>query len=178
MTVRPVHVDRKARRLCAVAFVALALAVPIAPDIAAAADPMGRDTIIQKLAPPPPGAPKTRGLMVVPSVDLDVKFEFNSDKLTPDAVRQLGELGAALSSDTLRTFKFEIAGHTDAVGAADYNQRLSERRSAAVKGFMVERFGIDPGRLTTVGWGYKKLKNPSDPTGGENRRVEIVNLGN
>lgn len=155
--------------------VAMALLVLVAVP-AVAADIVGRDAIVGKLAPP--ADRKVRSLMVMPSIDLDVKFEFNSDKLTDEAVRQLSELGSALSSPQLNAFRFEIAGHTDAVGGAAYNQTLSERRSAAVKSFLVQRHGIDVGRLAAVGWGFKKLKNPQDPASGENRRVEIVNLGN
>ncbi len=49
----------------------------------------------------------------------------------------------------------EIQGHTDSIGAAAYNQKLSERRAMAVKQELVNQ-GVDGSRLTTVGFGESK----------------------
>jgi outer membrane protein OmpA-like peptidoglycan-associated protein len=155
---------------------ALLAAALLSPSVAWAADLIGRDQIIAKLRPAPSGE-TTRSLAVVPSISLDVKFEFDSARLTDEARRQVDELGAALASDTLGPYRFELAGHTDVVGTAEYNQKLSERRSAAVKDYLVQQFKIAPNRLSTVGWGFQKLQNPQDPQAAENRRVEIANLG-
>jgi outer membrane protein OmpA-like peptidoglycan-associated protein len=112
----------------------------------------------------------------LPALDLEIYFDFDSSAITPRAVPTLIKLGQALSSDQLKTSSFLISGHTDAKGAADYNQHLSEARAAAVKAFLVGNFQVDPLRLISVGYGKEDLKDPNDPEAAENRRVAIVNL--
>jgi outer membrane protein OmpA-like peptidoglycan-associated protein len=75
------------------------------------------------------------------------------------------------------TIRIRIIGHTDDVGKNDYNQRLSEGRSASVKKEMVAR-GIDPKRIETTGRGETDpiVANDSDNHRQMNRRVEIVIL--
>ena len=86
------------------------------------------------------------------------------------------KLGRALTNPDLEGSVFLIGGHTDAKGDDDYNQKLSERRAAAVKRFLKEKFDISDDALVTVGYGEEQLKNASDPFAAENRRVQIVNL--
>ncbi|WP_163484914.1 OmpA family protein, partial [Escherichia coli] len=57
-----------------------------------------------------------------------------------------------------------------------YNQDLSERRADSLKKYLMEKYGLAAADLVTVGYGKTKLKNPTAPTGGENRRVQIVNM--
>ncbi len=108
------------------------------------------------------------------TVDLDIRFEINSAKLSRSAAGQLDELAAAINGPGLERTRFRIAGHTDASGAAGYNKALSARRAAAVKAYLVKRRGIRPARLETIGWGEERLKNPVNPDGAANRRVEVI----
>ena len=73
-------------------------------------------------------------------------------------------------------FKIEVAGHTDSTGDAKANQALSERRAAAVKQALVEKYGADGARVTSRGWGAEQpLQDNKTPDGRAiNRRVEIV----
>jgi flagellar motor protein MotB len=112
----------------------------------------------------------------LPALDLEIYFDFDSSVITPRAVPTLTKLGQALSSDQLRASSFLIGGHTDAKGAPDYNQRLSEARAIAVKAFLAGNFQVNPQQLISVGYGEEDLKNPNDPQAAENRRVTIVNL--
>ena len=112
----------------------------------------------------------------LPALDLEVYFDFDSSVITPQAMPTLARLGQALASDQLKTASFLIGGHTDAKGAADYNQHLSEARAGAVKAFLVGNFRIRAEQLLSVGYGEEDLKNPTDPEAAENRRVTIVNL--
>jgi outer membrane protein OmpA-like peptidoglycan-associated protein len=112
----------------------------------------------------------------MPAVDLEVYFEFNSAEITARAEPQLRELGDALSDPKLKGATISINGHTDAVGSDAYNKRLSERRAAAIKVYLVENFRLAPTNLRTVGYGKSKPKNQSDLFAAENRRVEVVNL--
>jgi outer membrane protein OmpA-like peptidoglycan-associated protein len=112
----------------------------------------------------------------LPSVDLEVLFEYKSAELTPAAVDTLTTLGRALTDERLATGTFLIGGHTDAKGSADYNLRLSQKRAEAVQQFLIATFAIDADRLTAKGFGKRYLKNPQRPRSEENRRVQIVNV--
>ena len=102
--------------------------------------------------------------------DLLVNFAFNSDKLTPAAKENLDQFAEALKDPRLKGEKFEIDGHTDAVGSEVYNQGLSERRAAAVVSYLASK-GANPSLLIAKGFGeaQPRVANPYSP---ENRRVE------
>lgn len=111
-----------------------------------------------------------------PSINIKVYFEFDSSILRPETKETLNELGRALMSDALSAYRFEIAGHTDAVGTREYNVALSEYRAKAVMDYLVTKFGIDAGRLGTVGFGEERLLEPANPESDNNRRVQITRL--
>lgn len=112
-----------------------------------------------------------------PSIDLYVTFAFDSDRLDTDAYLVLDNLGRALSDPQLAGYKFLIAGHTDAKGTDAYNLGLSDRRAEAVRAYLTRTYGIEPGRLETVGYGESRLLDPTRPEDGINRRVQVVNIG-
>ncbi|WBU90579.1 OmpA family protein [Cellulophaga omnivescoria] len=70
--------------------------------------------------------------------------------------------------------KFTVEGHTDSVGSATLNQKLSESRALSVKEFLVEK-GIGEFRLSAVGYGEDKPIATNKTRAGrkQNRRVEI-----
>jgi|GEM_PF-6174835 len=111
------------------------------------------------------------------SVDLEILFEYNSARINPNSVRQLFILGEALLDPTLANSRILIAGHTDAKGSSQYNVDLSYRRAKAVTDFLVNYAGISSNRLAIEGYGEELLKYPDAPHSGQNRRVEIINLG-
>lgn len=111
-----------------------------------------------------------------PNIDLEVYFDYNSASITPDAEAELKKLGRVLTNPELKGGVFFIGGHTDAKGGDDYNQRLSERRAAAVKKYLIENFELPDDSLVAAGYGEEKLKNSSDPFAAENRRVQIANF--
>ena len=110
-----------------------------------------------------------------PKIDLEINFDFNSAVIGSKAMPQVTELGKALTSPDLKGRTFILAGFTDAKGSATYNQGLSERRADAVKQFLSEKYGIDPGNLVTAGYGHTQLKDPANPLAAENRRVQVIN---
>jgi outer membrane protein OmpA-like peptidoglycan-associated protein len=128
--------------------------------------------------------PTKRGVTIVepsnapaPSIDLHIPFDFNSDQLTPDAIIILRRLGEALKDPSFANSRFRIAGHTDAKGTAEYNQKLSERRAQAVRNYLIFQYDIDSARLDAIGYGLTQLADPAHPEDGINRRVQIINLG-
>jgi outer membrane protein OmpA-like peptidoglycan-associated protein len=110
------------------------------------------------------------------SVNLYVNFAFNSSDLTSDARITLDRLGAALRDQRLAAFSFLIAGHTDAKGGVEFNQKLSERRADAVRSYLIAQFGIAAERLSAKGYGKSQLLDPANPEDGVNRRVQIINI--
>lgn len=129
--------------------------------------------------PQPPAAPASAGEPAAPSVNLTVQFASNSAELTPAATHTLDELGRALSSQALASYKFRIEGHTDTVGNPDHNQQLSDERAKAVVDYLVSKFGVDRARLEPVGMGETHLMVPTGNNVSEprNRRVTVVNVG-
>lgn len=111
-----------------------------------------------------------------PNIDLEINFDFNSDRIGQAALSTVEALGKALTDPVLKGNTFILAGHTDAKGKASYNQALSERRADAVKRFLNEKYGIPAETLVTAGYGPTRLKNTNDPFAAENRRVAIVNM--
>jgi len=111
------------------------------------------------------------------AVSIQLTFAFNSDRLSAQAERTLDNLGQALQSEALKASAFRIEGHTDSKGSDAYNLRLSERRARSVARYLISQFGIEPHRLQSVGKGEREPLYPNDPENGENRRVQIVNLG-
>lgn len=107
------------------------------------------------------------------AVDLQVQFAFNSADLLPGGQRQLDELAFALSDRSLANDAFEITGHTDRVGDAEYNLRLSQERAAVVRNYLVTTHRVAPARLRSAGLGFSQLADPLNPTAAVNRRVEV-----
>jgi len=112
-----------------------------------------------------------------PSINMSVQFEFGSAVLTREAKMVLKNLGEALASEELIEFRFLLAGHTDAVGSSSYNKKLSEKRAASVRNYLIDQHGIGVARLNSVGKGEDELLDAKNPESGENRRVQITNLG-
>lgn len=115
--------------------------------------------------PPPPA-----------SISMQIQFAFNSDRIEGASATTMGNLAMALKSDELKGRRFQVIGHTDGVGSAAYNMRLSQMRAASVKRFLVDH-GVESDRLATSGTGASDLLNKADPSAAENRRVEIVASG-
>ncbi len=100
------------------------------------------------------------------------QFEYNSDRLTPDARIILD--GAVETLKRYPDLRFEIGGHTDNAGSEDYNAGLSERRARAVNDYFASR-GIDESRMTVRGYGETAPIATNDTEAGRaaNRRVSL-----
>lgn len=111
----------------------------------------------------------------MPTVDIEVLFGYDSIEITPEAAAGLKTLGEALADPRLAGQRFVIAGHTDARGSRDYNYYLSDRRAEAVRRYLIRQYRVPPRALIARGFGESRLKNPGNPEGPENRRVQIIN---
>jgi len=109
------------------------------------------------------------------ALDLEIPFEFNSDRLTDDGKEVLDQLGEALKSNELSAAKaIVLEGHTDAKGSAAYNKLLSTKRAQSVKNFLATKHSIPSAKLKAVGKGSAELADPKNPEDGVNRRVRII----
>ena len=104
-----------------------------------------------------------------------ITFGFNSKQLTPDAEYDLSRIAKAMRDPVSMRQVWRLDGHTDLKGDPDYNLKLSKRRAAAVRRFLVGN-GVPSSRLLAEGFGSQKLADPDHPYDWVNRRVEIVNL--
>ncbi len=101
-----------------------------------------------------------------------ILFDFDSDRLRPESTPTLDELHEALTKHP--DLAVSIEGHTDDQGDADYNQKLSARRAAAVVAHLTSR-GIAASRLSSVGKGESEPAASNATAAGreQNRRVVL-----
>ncbi|HEY6644731.1 OmpA family protein [Povalibacter sp.] len=101
-----------------------------------------------------------------------VDFEFDSANLTGDSKSTLDEVAADLKK--FPRLKILLEGHTDSVGNDAYNLKLSQRRAASVREYLVSQ-GVNPANLTSEGFGESKpIASNATPDGrAENRRVAM-----
>ena len=101
-----------------------------------------------------------------------VHFEFDSDVLTSQATSVLDDVAQVLAG--MENARIEIAGHTSDEGDEFYNIDLSQRRSQAVREYLINA-GVPASELTAKGYGDNAPLQTNDSAAGrrENRRVEV-----
>ena len=133
-----------------------------------------RDPCRQHSLPRGRGGRATRaGPGVAITLDSDVTFAFDEAVLKPEAESSLQVIGDQLRDHPAT--ELMVIGHTDNIGDADYNQKLSEERAKAVAEFLVKA-GVPAGELKQVmGMGDTQpvATNDTDEGRAKNRRVEI-----
>jgi len=103
----------------------------------------------------------------------NILFELDKSDLKPGAERTLEKVAIFLAEYSNRSVLVE--GFTDSLGAADYNQKLSEKRAESVVAEL-EKLGISSSRLSAKGYGedYPVASNSSNAGRQQNRRVELI----
>ncbi|MCH2215079.1 MAG: OmpA family protein [Flavobacteriales bacterium] len=101
-----------------------------------------------------------------------VYFEYDKFNISAKYVEVLDDVAEILDNNP--DINVTINGHTDAVASEPYNQILSENRAASTKEWLVIN-GVDPDRITTVGFGERDpyASNMTNEGRSLNRRVEI-----
>ena len=104
---------------------------------------------------------------------MDVFFDFNKSVLTKESTSELNRMGKLLKEDP--EIIVEISGHTDNVGNAEYNQKLSEARAKSVVDYLITTSGTNKKQLTFKGYGFYKPIASNDTEDGRhlNRRTEF-----
>lgn len=105
------------------------------------------------------------------AMDIQTLFDFDSAELSAKAKSDLDKVYEYLSTNII---KVEVGGHTDSMGADEYNKDLSLRRAQAVVNYLTGK-GIAANRLTAVGYGEEKPVANNDTEEGrqQNRRIEF-----
>jgi OOP family OmpA-OmpF porin len=103
----------------------------------------------------------------------NVQFETNSNQLTAESKAVLDQVADSIKARSDIT-SLMVIGHTDSMGAADYNQSLSERRAKAVADYLASQ-GVDAGILSSKGMGESAPIADNGTAAGraKNRRVEL-----
>jgi outer membrane protein OmpA-like peptidoglycan-associated protein len=115
----------------------------------------------------PPPRPKVEKLVLE-----GIEFDTGSANIRPSSYKVL-DRNARMLRDRPKV-DIMVVGYTDSVGGESYNQKLSERRAASVKNYMVER-GVDSSRIDATGRGEMSPRADNDTAFGrqQNRRIEI-----
>ena len=143
----------------------------IAAPAPAAAAPAATPAPAAKPAPAPAPAVATKVTYAA-----DAFFDFDKSVLKPEGKAKLDDLVSKVKGINLEVII--AVGHTDSVGSDAYNQKLSVRRSEAVKAYLVSK-GIEKNRVYTEGKGEKQpvADNKTAEGRAKNRRVEIEVVG-
>ena len=146
-----------------------AIAAPAPAAAAPAAAPAPAAAAPAPAAPAPAVATKV-------TYAADAFFDFDKSVLKPEGKAKLDDLVSKVKDINLEVII--AVGHTDSVGSDAYNQKLSVRRSEAVKAYLVSK-GIEKNRVYTEGKGEKQpvADNKTAEGRAKNRRVEIEVVG-
>jgi outer membrane protein OmpA-like peptidoglycan-associated protein len=149
---------------------------PAPASVAPAVRPVVQPAVREAAPTAPPVRVEAAAIDAMPSVDIEIYFDYNSAAITGQAAATLSVLAQALKDPRLVSARFLIGGHTDAKGGGDFNLDLSEQRATSVRRYLIEMHGIDAARLVAQGFGMQRLKVPGRPMDVQNRRVQVVNL--
>ena len=102
----------------------------------------------------------------------DLLFATNKHQITPASYSTLNQIAATMNQYPQTIV--HVYGHTDSVGADDYNMGLSQRRANAATQYLIQQ-GVNPNRIVTQGYGESRPRADNSTEAGrqQNRRVEI-----
>lgn len=103
----------------------------------------------------------------------NITFDTNRADVRPQFQPVLDQLAGSINQYPGTVVQIE--GHTDSVGAAAYNQTLSENRAQSVRSYLIQR-GVASNRLQAIGYGLTRpiADNATAEGRAQNRRVEVL----
>ncbi|MGY0038782.1 OmpA family protein [Pedobacter sp. NJ-S-72] len=108
-----------------------------------------------------------------PIVLENILYDFNSYQLNPVSETILDKLYKILVDN--ETIEIELSAHTDNIGTAAYNFKLSDRRAKSCVDYLVGK-GISASRMTSKGYGFSKPIAPNQlPSGKDNPQGRQLN---
>ncbi len=113
-------------------------------------------------------------IVAVEKIQLNINFSSNSDKIDPKYFVELERVAGFLAAYS--NINVLIEGHSDSIGRADYNKRLSQQRADAVRNALIREFAVSPDRVSAVGYGEERPIADDSTAAGQrlNRRVVAV----
>ncbi len=153
-----------------------------AAEVPAAAASAQRPTSAPVTEPVASKSEETTKAAVVPppiakvSLTTDTSFGFDQYSLRPDGINRLKKLHAEIQNAKVDSIL--ATGHTDSIGKASYNKKLSIRRAQAVKDYLV-KLGIPSERIFIDGKGATQpvASNKTSQGRARNRRVDVEVIG-
>lgn len=112
----------------------------------------------------------------VNTIDIRIIFAVDSAELTPEGEKQADELGKRLQQKLQDSTEVAVlVGHSDMNGGDEYNDKLSEKRAAAVKSYLISKFPELNGKLSEQGMGKRQplFEEMDEQSQSLNRRVEV-----
>lgn len=112
---------------------------------------------------------------VVLNIAAETLFDFDKSNLRPEGQRLLDKALDEVTSNRAEIVHISVVGHTDWIGTAPYNQKLSERRANAVKAYLASK-GVPADRISALGKGKSAPIATNKTAAGrqQNRRAEIT----
>lgn len=106
----------------------------------------------------------------------NIFFQYDQAELSHESQPELDRIAELLKEHP--QLVIEVSGHTDNIGSADYNLRLSRRRADAVRQYLTASMGIPQERIRVKGCGFSKpvAGNDTDQGREQNRRTEFTVL--
>ena len=146
------------------------------PGCPADSDNDGVPDYLDKCPNTPAGATVDKDGCMHEKITINLNVEFDTDKTVIkeqyiDGIKKVAAFMKEFPGTTAA-----IEGHTDNVGTAAYNERLSKNRADSVRQYLINNFGIKASRLTATGYGLTKpiASNNTEEGRHKNRRVEAV----
>lgn len=106
------------------------------------------------------------------AINLNVPFENDSSKLTPDMMNDIQRLADFMTEYT--DTNVVIEGHSSAVGNAEYNLKLSQKRANSIKSVLINNFAINENRLSAKGFGETQLLSPGNTIADHNANRRVI----
>ena len=106
-------------------------------------------------------------------ITLNILFETGKSTIKTESLPIIDQVYQLMNLD--KTLKISVEGHTDNVGDAASNKKLSTERAKSVMDALIAK-GIDKTRVSSIGWGQEKpvADNRTEEGRAKNRRVEII----
>jgi OOP family OmpA-OmpF porin len=145
-------------------------AAPVVEEV----KPQPAPAVVEEVKPAPVVEEAKPEILEKGRTTLKVLFDFDKAVIKNNSFQDVDNLAAVMKQ--YPDLNVTIEGHTDSVGTAAYNKKLSQRRADAVKKYMVEKGGIDEKRLTAKGFGEENpiASNKTKEGRAQNRRVEAA----
>jgi OmpA-OmpF porin, OOP family len=168
------YLSKKPKAAAPVPVAAVAPPAPAPEPAPAVTPPPAPEPIPAPVAPPQVATVIEKEIIEKGKVTLDIKFRTGKADIDEMYTKDLKNFADVMKKQP--NLKVYIEGHTDNIGPAAMNKKLSQARADNVKKYLVEKLGVNGSRMTAIGYGEDKpIANNKTAEGRlKNRRVDAV----